>query len=90
MTPAEAAALLGLEPGADAAEVRSAYARAVKADHPDHGGPGTGIARLQEARDTLLCHREIPPCKLCRGVGRVRARFGAQVCTACGGSGDQP
>lgn len=85
----EARALLGLQPGADETAVRSAYARAVKADHPDLGGTGALIARLKVARDTLLLHRDIPACKMCKGSGRVQSRFGVQVCIACKGSGDQ-
>ena len=90
MTPEEAVSLLALSPGAEEREIRAAYARAVKADHPDHGGAGTLMAQLKEARRILLTQGEVPPCNLCRGVGKVRGRFGAQTCTACGGSGDRP
>jgi len=90
MTPTEAARLLNLQPDAPASEVRESYARAVKADHPDHGGAGSLLATLKEARDALLSHSAIAPCNLCRGVGYVRSRFGAQRCTACEGSGDRP
>jgi len=47
------------------------------------------LLQLKQARDALLCHRAVAPCKLCKGVGKVRSRFGAQRCTACEGSGDQ-
>lgn len=88
----EAMALLDLDPLWDANEdaVRGAYARAVKADHPDHGGSGHLLAQLKQARDALLNPQDISPCVLCRGVGKVKGRFGAQVCTACDGTGDQP
>lgn len=88
MTRDEAARLLSLSPTAEDVEVRSAYARAVKADHPDQGGAGTLIAQLKQARDVMLCHSEIVPCNHCRGVGYIRGRFGARACMACGGSGE--
>lgn len=92
MKVADACAYLDLElaQAGDHDTVRRAYAARVKVDHPDHGGTGSLLATLKAARDTLLCHSAISPCKLCRGVGKVRSRFGAQRCTACGGSGDQP
>lgn len=92
MKSAEALALLGFGPGTTflAPEVvRAAYAAAVKAEHPDHGGEGTRLQLLKDARDTLLCPSDIGSCKLCRGAGKVRGRFGAQACTACKGTGDQ-
>jgi hypothetical protein len=89
MTKGEAEAILRMPAIYTHEMVRRAYAVDVKADHPDHGGAGTRLALLKEARDTLLCQREIPPCKLCKGSGKVRGRFGAQTCTACEGSGDQ-
>lgn len=92
MTGKLAARMLGIDPLlATEDTVRKAYARAVMADHPDRGGDGTLIARLQLARDVLL--NVVPgafgaPCALCKGVGKMRARFGVQVCTACDGSGE--
>jgi DnaJ-class molecular chaperone len=93
MTNALAGRMLGIDPLiATEATVRKAYAQAVMADHPDRGGDGTLISRLQLARDVLL--GIVPgafgtPCNLCKGVGKIRARFGVQTCTACEGSGDQ-
>lgn len=91
MKIAAACAALGLDPLEAAVSkeaVRSAYAAAVMANHPDQGGDGTLIATLKVARDLLMSHSEIAPCTLCRGVGKTRGRFGAQTCTACGGSGE--
>lgn len=92
MTRERAAQLLAVAIDADAAEVRRACAREVKADHPDHGGTGGLVRLFLEARDVLLAtlesHTAVSPCNLCRGVGKVRGRFGAQTCTACGGSGE--
>ena len=93
MTSALAAKMLGIDPLiATPDTVRKAYARAMMADHPDHGGDGKLLAKLQQARDVLI--GIVPgafstPCTLCRGVGKVRGRFGAQTCSACEGSGDQ-
>lgn len=91
MNIADACAYLDLElaQAGNHEVVRRAYAARVKANHPDHGGNGSLLATLKAARDTLLCHVEVAPCKLCKGSGKVRFRFGVQTCTACGGSGDQ-
>lgn len=92
MNVADACAYLDLElaQAGDPDVVRRAYAARVKVDHPDHGGAGSLLATLKAARDTLLCQYAVSPCKSCRGVGKVRSRFGVQDCMACGGSGDQP
>lgn len=94
MTNKLAGRMLGIDPMLATDDVvRKAYARAVMADHPDRGGDGSLISRLQLARDVLLAI--VPgafaetPCALCKGVGKIRARFGVQTCTACSGSGDQ-
>lgn len=92
MSCAAAAKVLGIVPLCSADTVRRAYAAAVMADHPDHGGTGARLATLQEARDAMIMAPElqsaVSPCVLCHGVGKTRGRFGAQTCTACGGSGE--
>ena len=50
---------LGVPPGADAATVRAAFARQLRAVHPDVAGPGradpaSDVADLLAARDQLL------------------------------------
>ncbi len=53
MTRAEAAAILGVEPDAEPAQVQAAYVRLMRLAHPDHGGT-SGLARqLNAARETL-------------------------------------
>lgn len=91
MTPAQARTTLAIAHDAPIRPevVSGAYARAVFKNHPDHGGDGTQLASLKLARDTLLSHRDIPACKMCGGSGKVRARFGAQTCTGCEGTGDR-
>jgi hypothetical protein len=55
MDPSE---VLGVAPGASSAEVRRAFAAAVRLVHPDAGGhggdAGERLGRLIEARDRLL------------------------------------
>ena len=46
--------LLGLEPGADEAEIRSAHKRLLRQVHPDRGGSAYLARRVYAARDTLL------------------------------------
>lgn len=49
----EALAVLGLEPGASRAEVRSAYREHAKQLHPDRGGDEDAFKRLNRAYDRL-------------------------------------
>jgi hypothetical protein len=54
VTVDEAYAILGLQPGADAAAIKAAYHRLMKQLHPDHGGTDYLAARINRARDVLL------------------------------------
>ncbi|WP_137177576.1 molecular chaperone DnaJ [Roseomonas sp. AR75] len=54
MTREEALAVLGLAEGADAAAIRTAHRRLMRANHPDQGGSDWLASRLNEARDVLL------------------------------------
>jgi hypothetical protein len=51
---AEARAILGVGPGASAAEIRRAYRVRMARAHPDRGGGHAEAARLTAARDLLL------------------------------------
>ncbi len=56
LTRAEALAVLGLEDGADARDIKAAHRRLITMVHPDRGGSPYLAARLNEARDLLLNH----------------------------------
>jgi hypothetical protein len=54
MSRGEALEVLGLEPGADEAEIRAAHKRLLRLVHPDRGGSAYLARRVYQARDTLL------------------------------------
>jgi hypothetical protein len=54
ITVDEAYAILGLQPGADAAAIKAAHHRLMKQLHPDHGGTDYLAAKINRARDMLL------------------------------------
>ena len=54
MSRAEALDILGLEEGASADEIETAYKALIVKNHPDQGGTDWLAARLNEARDILL------------------------------------
>jgi hypothetical protein len=74
----------------NAADVRSAFAYAVRRSHPDTGQEHGDIAELQQARDLLLEALESQKyaCKLCQGVGKVRNGMAWRDCSACRGKGE--
>lgn len=57
MSREEAYEVLGLHPGASAAEIRAAHRRLMRAAHPDQGGSDWLASRINAARDTLLGSR---------------------------------
>lgn len=54
MSADEARRILGVTAGASREEIQAAYARLMRAVHPDKGGTAGLAAQLNAARDTLL------------------------------------
>jgi hypothetical protein len=54
MSRAEALKVLGLEEGANEADIRAAHRRLIQQTHPDKGGTSYLAAKINEAKDVLL------------------------------------
>jgi hypothetical protein len=54
MSSAEARSILGVNEDASAAEIKAAYMRLMKRNHPDQGGTSGLAAKLNAARELLL------------------------------------
>jgi len=56
MTIKEAAAILGVEPGASGVEITTAYKKIITQLHPDKGGTNYLASKINEARDLMIKH----------------------------------
>ena len=54
MRPSEARALLGVDEGASAEDIRAAHRRLIAKVHPDTGGSAGLATRVNAARDALI------------------------------------
>jgi hypothetical protein len=54
MSVAEARSILGVAPDASREEIKAAYMRLMKRNHPDQGGTSGLASKLNAARETLL------------------------------------
>lgn len=54
MSVAEARSILGVGEGASSAEIKTAYTRLMKRNHPDQGGTSGLASQLNAARERLL------------------------------------
>jgi DnaJ-class molecular chaperone len=94
MTPSEALAKLGLEPGAPTVVVREKWLNLRKEHHPDYGGDAEKFHELHEAYKvafTNACSDVPEQCPWCGGSGKVRSPVGwssmVKICEICLGSG---
>lgn len=91
--------VLGLGPGADPSQIRSAHRRLARQHHTDAGGDKTRFQEVQEAYETLidpvrrreydaeraawLAEQDAVDCPACGTPNRVRVRGLAMRCATC-------
>jgi hypothetical protein len=78
-------------------KVRTAFAKKIRATHPDTAGSETAIAAamivvFQKSRDVLLAYvkdeNELQWCEICDGTGKQKTRSGGLIkCMRCAGQG---
>lgn len=64
MTPREARELLGIDGGANLAQIRDAHRRLIAKVHPDSGGSDALASRVNAARDILVAELQRAPPRM--------------------------
>lgn len=85
--------LLGLEPGASAADIRTTWQRLASTHHPDKGGNAETFNQLRQAYKRAYAKAQQPStCHHCGGSGKVTTSNGFNTiqarCRVCKGKGE--
>ena len=85
--------LLGLESGATIAQIKTAWRKLAKLNHPDYGGDAGAFNKLRNAYKKALEEANKPVlCPDCKGSRRIYTNYGfattTLTCRNCKGTGE--